>query len=77
MVSKELIKLFALRDIKPIPMGIGVRECLNVLAQPVCGPELVLTASLPQIAGGGYAQRKEHVRQSPRSNTPQSQQAVA
>ena len=77
MVSKELIRLFALRDIKPIPMGIGVRECLNVLARPVCGPELVLTASLPQIAGGGHAQRKEHVRQSPRSNTPQSQQAVA
>lgn len=77
MVSEELIRLFALRDIKPIPIGIGVRECLNVLARPVRGPELVLTASLPQIAGSGHAEKKEQVRQSPRSGAPESQRAVA
>jgi NAD(P)-dependent dehydrogenase (short-subunit alcohol dehydrogenase family) len=78
MVSEELIKLFALRDIRPIPMAIGVQCCLDVLARPFKTlPELVITASLSQIAGSGHAGAEDQVRQSRRRRVPQPQQAIA
>lgn len=78
MVSEELIRLFALRDIRPIPVAIGVQCCLDVLARPFkTPPELVITANLSQIAGSGHAGAEDQVRQSQRRSVPQPQQAMA
>ncbi len=60
MVNDELRKLYASRNIRPIPVETGVRHCLDVLAR--CDrrePELVVTASLEAIAGLGRTTSRE------------------
>jgi NAD(P)-dependent dehydrogenase (short-subunit alcohol dehydrogenase family) len=58
MVSEELIRLYALRDIQPIPMEIGAQYCVDVLRRHAKEePELVITASLAQIAPAGFSVR--------------------
>lgn len=60
MVNDELRKLYASRNIRPIPVETGVRHCLDVLAR--CDrrePELVITASLEAIAGLGRTTSRE------------------
>jgi malonyl CoA-acyl carrier protein transacylase len=60
MVNDELRKLYASRNIHPIPVETGVRHCLEVLeCRDRQEPELVITASLDAIAGlGGSAPRE-------------------
>jgi acyl transferase domain-containing protein/NAD(P)H-dependent flavin oxidoreductase YrpB (nitropropane dioxygenase family) len=51
MVSDEVLKLYASRNIRPIPLDTGTRYCLEKLQQPETSkPEIVITASLKQIA---------------------------
>jgi len=53
MVNDELLKLYASRNIRPIPVDTGVRHCLDVLkCRDRREPELVITASLAAIAAG-------------------------
>ncbi|BBA36102.1 type I fatty acid synthase ArsA [Methylocaldum marinum] len=54
MVNDELRKLYASRNIRPIPVETGVRKCLEVLERrDRQEPELVITASVEAIAGIG------------------------
>jgi NAD(P)-dependent dehydrogenase (short-subunit alcohol dehydrogenase family)/acyl carrier protein len=60
MVNDELRKLYASRNIRPIPVETGVRHCLDVLER--CDrrePELVITASLEAVAGLGRTTSRE------------------
>ncbi|HYN39613.1 MAG TPA: SDR family NAD(P)-dependent oxidoreductase, partial [Rhodospirillales bacterium] len=78
MVSEELIRLYALRNIRPIPMAIGIQHCLDVLARPVMPePELVITASLSRIVGSIQAGVQEQQRPPAHRRMLQRQQAVA
>lgn len=50
MVSNEVLKMYADRDIMPIPLDTGTRHCIEELERGNRGePELVITASLKQI----------------------------
>ena len=78
MVGDELIRLFALRGIRPIPMAVGVQQFLDVLTRSVKEePELVITASLSQIAGSALAETEDEARPPPHDTAVQRQQAVA
>lgn len=67
MVSEELIRLYALRNIRTIPVEIGVQYCLDVLRKHAKEePELVITASLAQIA----AFERSDLHQAPAGATP-------
>ncbi|HVK55570.1 MAG TPA: SDR family NAD(P)-dependent oxidoreductase, partial [Burkholderiales bacterium] len=51
MVSDELRKLYASKSIRPIPIEIGKRHCLEELARGATGePEIVISSSIKQIA---------------------------
>ncbi len=51
MVSDEVLALYAARGIHPIPLHTGTRYCLETLQQRNTDePEIVITASLRQIA---------------------------
>lgn len=77
MMSDELIKRFAARGIQPIPMTVGVQRFLDILRRPVREePELVVTASLSQIAGSEHVDIEEPW-QLTQSAVLQPQQAVA
>lgn len=53
MVNDELRKLYASRNIRPIPVETGVRHCLEVLERrDRQEPELVIAASIEAIAAG-------------------------
>lgn len=78
MVDDELIRLFALRGIRPIPMAVGVQQFLDVLTRSVKEePELVITASLSQIAGSAPAETEDEAWPPPHDTAVQRQQAVA
>ncbi len=60
MVTEELRRLYASRNIQPIPVETGIRYCLDVLEGGARGePELLITASLEQIAALGRAKPKD------------------
>jgi len=60
MVNDELRKLYASRNIRPIPVETGVRHCLEVLeCRDRREPELVITASLETIAGLGRSSARD------------------
>lgn len=60
MVSDELKKLFARRNIQAIPVASGVRHCMNVLNRHIPGQsELVITASLAEIAAHGRSDQPD------------------
>jgi hypothetical protein len=51
MVSDEMLKMYAARDIRPIPLDTGTRFCIEELERGNRGEsEIVITASLKQIA---------------------------
>jgi NAD(P)-dependent dehydrogenase (short-subunit alcohol dehydrogenase family) len=51
MVSDELRRLYATKNIFPIPVGEGRQRCLEELGRGnSCNPEIVVAASLQQIA---------------------------
>ncbi|MDD5581174.1 MAG: SDR family NAD(P)-dependent oxidoreductase [Methylobacter sp.] len=52
MVNNELLKIYAARDILPIPLDTGTRFCIEELERGNRGEsEILITASLKQIAG--------------------------
>ncbi|NTV12241.1 MAG: SDR family NAD(P)-dependent oxidoreductase, partial [Zoogloea sp.] len=51
MVNEQILQFFAERDIHPIPLATGTQRCLEQLQRGSTGePEVVITASLQQIA---------------------------
>jgi NAD(P)-dependent dehydrogenase (short-subunit alcohol dehydrogenase family) len=59
MMTEELRRLYASRNIQPIPVETGVRYGLEVLEGGASGePELLITASLEQIAALGRGKSK-------------------
>lgn len=60
MVTEELRRLYAARNIPPIPVETGVRYCLEVLEGGAHGePELVITAGLEQMLALGRGQSRD------------------
>lgn len=78
MVSGDLVRLFASRGIRPIPMAIGAQYCLDVLTRRVKEePELVITTSLAQIAELGHSEIQDATRQPPTEENAATEQTVA
>jgi malonyl CoA-acyl carrier protein transacylase len=69
MVSGEMLKMYADRDIRPIPLNTGTRFCIEELERGNRGEsEIVITASLKQIA--------EQLRRKPRPETQGFEKAI-
>ncbi len=68
MVGKEMLRFYAERGIEPIRPESGTRHFLEQLARGACGePEVVITASLDQIAAMVAPRRRRAEAARPRS----------